>query len=170
MLPRGGLVLSLVQSVECYYDESESDGILCVAGYLFEKEACKEMTGRWKTILKRHALDYFHMVDCAHGTKQFKFKCKSECIEIETKLINLIKEYSLSGYACSFELKYAHLLPSALSLGIKIVSPYALCCYFALMRARSWAKEHKFKGDISYFFEAGHADHAESDMIMHAIF
>lgn len=168
LLPsRGGYTLQLVES---YFDESESHGVLCVAGYLFEKGACVELSAQWGNVLSDHDLDYFHMVDCAHNTGQFKGKSKAECIEIQTKLINLIKQYAIRGYTVSFELRYAHLLPSAHAHGLEIVSPYSLCCYFCLMFCRQCAETMKFSGEIAYFFESGHKHSGEAHRLMDVIF
>jgi hypothetical protein len=75
-----------------------------------------------------------------------------------------------SGFAVSFELKYRDLLPSAAQHGIKIVSPYAICCYWCLMYARIWANRNNYQGDIAYFFESGHASQGEANRIMNDIF
>lgn len=167
LLPQGGCVLNLV---ECYFDESESDSVLCVAGYLFERDSCVAMSQKWQKVLDDHGLKFFHMVECAQRSKQFKKKTKDECIEIQTKLINLIKAHALQGYAVSFELRFAHLVPSAKAHGLEIIIPYSLCCYFSLMSARHWAEKNNYSGRIAYFFESGHRHESESNRIMNAIF
>jgi hypothetical protein len=167
LLPNGGVVMPLV---EAYFDESESDGILCVAGYWYEKNAAIALDAQWKAILKKYHVEYFHMVECAHGSKQFKKINRQDRIEMQTALMNLIKRYASGGYAASFELEHAGLLPSAKQHGIDLLSPYAFCCYFALMGLRHWANENNFRGKIAYFFESGHANHAEANRIMNDIF
>ncbi|MEX0961112.1 MAG: hypothetical protein WDZ63_17680 [Burkholderiales bacterium] len=166
LLPDGGCALQLI---ETYHDESESDGILCVAGYLFHKEKAIAIDQKWKEVLDKHNLKFFHMSECAHGAKQFKDKTKEECIEIETVLIELIKAYAIQGYAVSFDLRYAYLLPSAKAQGLEIISPYALCCYFCMLGARGWADKNNYDGEIAYFFENGHEHQSESEVIMKAV-
>jgi len=110
------------------------------------------------------------MVECAHGNRQFEGRSKDERIDVETRLIGLIKKYATQGYTISFELKFASLLPSAKQQGLEIVSPYAFCCYFCLMALRSWANRTGYNGKIAYFSESGRASHAEANRIMNAIF
>lgn len=167
LLPRGGYILNLV---ECYFDESESDGILCVAGYLFEKDSCIAMAEKWQQVLDEHHLAYFHMVECAHGNKQFKDKSKDERIDIQSKLIDLIKSHAEQGYAASFELEHAHLMPQTPRHVIDITNPYTLCCHLCLLGARHWAERTSYSGKISYVFESGHRSAADSNAIMNTVF
>lgn len=171
LLPSGGYVLTLV---EAYFDESggsdANSPIFCVAGYLYEKDACISIDKEWKKVLEDHHLNYFRMVECAHGNKEFDKRTKEERIEVQTKLINLIKKYALQGYSVSFDLRFSHLVPSGKAHGIEIISPYSLCCYWCLMAARNWADRNNYNGKIAYFFESGHANHAEANKIMNSIF
>jgi hypothetical protein len=59
---------TVVPFFETYFDESDSHkgaSALCVAAYLFEKEACKALDLEWKAVLDEFGLPFFHMVDCA---------------------------------------------------------------------------------------------------------
>jgi hypothetical protein len=93
--PRSGTIPApaegdLVELLECYFDESGShDGspILCVGGYVFEREHCKALDLGWKQILDQYQLPFFHMTDCAHNTWPF------ECIEAQKAAIRLINDH-----------------------------------------------------------------------------
>jgi hypothetical protein len=87
---------SVMAEWEGYFDESgsfeEEPGVFCVAGYLIESAQAAAMDQRWGEILAQHNIPYFHMVDCAHGAPPFADMEKAERIEVEMKLIGLIKE------------------------------------------------------------------------------
>ncbi|MCU1441825.1 MAG: hypothetical protein JWP85_2822 [Rhodoglobus sp.] len=157
---------------EMYFDESESDkhNLLCVSGYIFKKERCEILEGKWSEVLKREGLPYFHMVECAHQNKTFKGFDETRCIAIQTELMNLLKDHIEVGVSITYDLSHAHLCPSAKLHGIDIVSPYYLCCYFALMQIREWMKKENFSGDVSYWFESGHKNQTQANHIMNEIF
>jgi hypothetical protein len=168
-LPKGGYAMAFA---EMYFDESESTSpkILCVAGYLFKKERCESLESLWSEILLQENLPYFHMVECAHGNGIFEGFTKSRRIEIQTKLMDLLKSHMELGISITYDLRYESLCPSAKMHGIDIVSPYSLCSYFAMMQARKWAEENKFDGQISFFFEAGNTNQSQANHIMNEIF
>ena len=168
LLPQGGLVLELV---EFYLDESEQESaqVLCVAGYLFDKTKCDAMSLKWSKVLKRHGLPYFHMVDCVHGNGAFSNMPKQERIDIQTQLIDLIKESAIIGFAFSVDKSRPEIFqhihhPSG------ILSPYVMCAYGCLAAGRHWADGKGFDGEIAYIFEAGHASQIEANALMNFLF
>lgn len=166
-LPRGGAVMALV---EVYFDESSSRPISGVAGYLFEKDACRKLEGEWGEVLVEWGLSSFHMVDCAHGNGEFGRISKPDRVEIQTKLIGILKRYMACGFVASIDLRYCALLPTVPSWGMKLISPYSMCCYFGLMHARRWAESSGFEGEIAYFFEAGDSHQTEANRMMGELF
>lgn len=165
MLPAGGYVMGLV---EVYFDESQSDEeqILCLAGYVFRKERAIELQSKWESVLKEYDVPIFHMVDCAHGTKNFANLSKNKRVALQIKLFDLLKEHMECGFAVTFDLRYAYLCPSARSSNIEKLSPYGLCCYWCLMHARGWANRDGGEMEIAYFFEAGHNNEREASKIV----
>ena len=90
----------LVALFETYFDESGShDGseVLCVAGYIFQKEDCINLDWQWKEVLGQYQLPFFSMVDCAHGNDPFDKLTKPERIAVATRMIDLIKKYMRFG-------------------------------------------------------------------------
>ena len=88
--------------LECYFDESGSDDgspILCVAGYLFEKDERKKLDFGWKAVLDQYSLPFFRMSACAHNQKPFKHLSRDECIEAEKAMIRLINNHATLGVA-----------------------------------------------------------------------
>jgi hypothetical protein len=59
LLPDGGYV---VVEVESYFDESGShkgSPLLCVAGYIIEKNAAIKLTDAWRAVLQEHNIPFF---------------------------------------------------------------------------------------------------------------
>jgi hypothetical protein len=167
----------LVAFLECYFDESGShDGspVLCVAGYLFEKERCKELDLKWKEVLDRFQLPYFRMSACAHNNlphpvEPFGHLSPEECIEAEKAMIALINEHATLGVAVTVnEVDYETWLDGRGR--ILAGDAYTYCCWQILAGIRSWINANNFQGDIAYFFESGHASEPEANALMNRIF
>jgi hypothetical protein len=169
LLPNGGYVM---QIVDFYLDESESPDppIMCVAGYLFKKEASIIFDNELAELLHKNGLPYFRMVDCAHGNGVFDGWDVGERDTVAREVIEMIKRYASQGCAISFNLNDASFLPGAKAIGIDIISPYSFACFALLSAAKRWAERNSYHGRIAYFFESGHTYHSESNRIMNAIF
>src|SRR3954468_2666079 len=141
--------------VEGYFDESgaleEAPGIFCVSGYFIGTNAAKQMHTDWIGVLDRYQLDFFHMVDCAHGTEGFRHLTKSERIQVETELIGLIKKYTLEGFS---------ILASAESYAPMLDAPdvYSDCVAGCVQAVQTFLQFQRVQGDVAYFFEAGHGN------------
>jgi hypothetical protein len=104
-LPDGGVT---VQMVEAFFDESGSDAnseVLCVAGYIFDKDSCVELDTKWCEVLSKFKLPFFRMSACAHGTKPFDRLTIEERIEVEKEMIALIKQFATYGIAVTVQPK-----------------------------------------------------------------
>src|SRR5438445_8291745 len=80
LLRNGGYTVQLVEALfdeagsHAFFDESGSDDgspVLCVAGFIIEKEKCKQMDDDWVGTLKKYNLPYFRMSPWAQGTEPF---------------------------------------------------------------------------------------------------
>ena len=167
LLPDGGYA---VQMVEAYFDESGSNrgsAVLCVAGYIYEKEKCAALDEEWLKVLVANNLPYFRMSSCAHGTAPFELLDKDCRVEIEKTLIGLIKTFASYGCAVSVEpSKYIHIMP----IDSRVGGSYSFCVNTCLQAVASWADESNYHGDIAYFFESGHRSQSEANGIMDRIF
>lgn len=141
-------------SFEGYFDESgsfdEDPGIFCVSGYFFTKEAALVMDAKWRQVLKDHGIPYFHMVDCAHGMGVFKEKSKKERIEIQTKLMDLIKQYVIEGFSV--------IMKKDVFETDEYLNPYTHGAEVCVETLKHFLKFNRLDGNIAYFFESGHSD------------
>ncbi len=167
LLPWDGYLLALV---EAYFDESgshEGSPVLCVAGYLFERDAAKNLSEEWHTVLEPKGLTHFHMIDCAHGVEEFAELSLDERIDIQTQLIKIIKKYHTRRIvSLMVPDDYQDLMPFHGNMG----SDYNYCLWNCLEGVRLWVDEAQFDGDIAYFFESGHASQSEANRIMEFAF
>jgi hypothetical protein len=157
----------MIMFAEAYFDESGTDAgspVVCVAGYLFEKDQCLRMDAEWKAALEAAGISHFHMVECAQGVGKFARKSKAERIEIESRLIGIIKRRACVGIVCSVcPEDYLHFVPGAKDFG----GAYQLLLSWCIVAVSTWVAKHDYQGEIAYFFEAGHAleAHANASMI-----
>lgn len=160
----------LVAFLECYFDESgshEGSPVLCVAGYLFDKEQCKILDLKWKEVLDRYQLPYFRMSACAHLQKPFDHLSRQQSDDVEREMIQLINEYALLGVAIAVnEHDYSVLFEGKNPAG----SAYSFCCVQVLAGINAWIMRNQFRGEIAYFFEAGHESASEANAVMNRIF
>jgi hypothetical protein len=155
---------------EVYIDESgshDNSPILSVAGYIFYDRRARRLTRQWKTALDEKHVPYFRMSACAHGNEPFKHLSKEERVQLEIKLIDIIKRYSELGFGITLDeklfKKYGIAHP-------EIGGPYSFCLRIVLNIVRVWMNEAHFSGDVAYFFEAGHRDQKQANTIMNHIF
>ncbi len=156
--------------VELYADESESAGVLTVAAFLFTKEKAQALHKEWAPVLEAEGLPFFRMVDCAHGSGNFKKLNKKKRVDLQIKIFDILKRNMGCGLSVSFDLAHKDMLPSSINLGIAQVSPYAMCCHWLLLNARRWVEENHPEAKISYFFEAGDANQAQANAIFSTLY
>jgi uncharacterized protein DUF3800 len=167
LLPDGGFT---VQMVEAYFDESGSDDnseVLCLAGYVFRKEACVELDAKWRDMLTRYKLPFFRMSACAHGVHPFDAMSKNERIEVEKEMIALIKEFAAFGMAVTVEPKQFDAIMPKIP---EVDSAYSFCAHTCLVAVRWWADQNNYWDDIAYIFESGHRSASQANEIMNRIF
>jgi len=137
-----------------------------MAGYIFEKDNCIRLDEKWKYMLETNGLPYFRMSLCAHGNGVFKNLTLEERISVQTRAIELIKEYMAYGFVISIDTRFAHLIPT---FGM-YKNVYTFACWQALIGARRWMDKIRYSGNVAYFFESGHDSQTEANRIMQQIF
>jgi hypothetical protein len=152
VVPENGCLLVLAES---YFDETnthQSDDRFCVAGYVFTKNAAEEQAGRWRGMLEKWGLPYFHMVDCAHGVGVFKHMNDDECDLAAREAIQIIKDTAGAGiYVTVLESEYLEIVPQHKFFG----SAYDACARDTISGVSAWIERNNFEGSMHYYFEAG---------------
>ena len=144
LLPDGGYVV--VVDAESYFDESGShrgSPLLCVAGYIIEKNAAIKLTAAWRTVLQEHNIPFFRMSDCAHGNGPFAGMTKQHRVEIEAMMIGIIKRFTAKGIAVTVNSdEFLRLAPKHRSLTV-FVSTY--CLEVSVSSCRTWSSIKSFE-------------------------
>lgn len=157
---------SHVVVMQAFFDASENDGFLAVAGYLFRKKHIKEFERRWRAMLRKHGLDHFHMTDCNAGADQFKDMSKDERIECQTMAVSLICEFATVGVMNSVSISDFQAVMDGRGY---MSNPFSLCAHGALMMCKSWADENDPIARIAYIFDAGDAFMGDANNILTSI-
>lgn len=150
--PKNRYLLVLAES---FFDETNShrsDDRFCLAGYVFMKDAAEEQVERWRSMLQKWGLPYFHMVDCAHNIGVFDRLTKEECDLTAREAIQIIKDTASTGvYVTVLESDYLEIIPQHKFFG----SAYDACARNVIAGVSSWIDMSNFKGSMHYYFEAG---------------
>jgi hypothetical protein len=172
MVARGGV---LVVQVESYFDESGThDGspVLCLAGYIVERDQSTRMAEEWNAALNwselPRPLEYFRMSECAHGHGQFEGVSMEHGIELEKRMIAIIKARTIRGVAVTVsETEFNQIIPQDRAL---VGSPYSFCAQIILAGVSHWIDDNPETEQAAYFFEAGHKHAPETEWIMRSLF
>jgi hypothetical protein len=156
--------------VEAYFDESGSHAgapVLCVAGYIIEKNRAIQLTAEWRGVLRARNLPYFRMSECAHGNGPFTALALTDRIQLVARLIQLIKQYTIQGLAVTLNVgEFDQSIPHHPIIG----RPYSFAAHIILAGLSSWLDANQAATSCAYFFEAGHASQSEANEIMNTLF
>jgi hypothetical protein len=167
LLPSGGYTL---QMIEAYFDESgshDASPVLCVAGYIFEKDPAILLDKEWLEALNRYEIPYFRMSQCASGAPPFDKFDKFQRRQIVIDMINIIKKYASCGIEVTVEQSmFDDIAPKAPEIG----SSYTFCLDACVVGIKRWADKINYNGEIAYFFESGHKSSNEANRYMNNLF
>jgi hypothetical protein len=143
--------------IHAYFDESGSHSgsvVTCVAGYLFTTEQLQRFEVEWRDALDRLSIASFHMVDCAHGTGNFKGVPAPDRAELVKRLIGIIKRRAEIGIVAS--VRPADYKPFVDGGPTGEFGAYILCLIWCVAGVSAWIGKHGLSGKVAYFFESGH--------------
>lgn len=153
-VPKNGCLLVLAES---YFDETNTHKgaeRLCVAGYVFLKDAAERQAAQWGDLLSKWRLPYFHMVDCAHNIGVFEHLSRPECDLAARDAIAIIKSTASVGVCMTvLESDFNEIIPPMTFFG----SAYDFLARHVITGVAAWMDQAKFDGQMHYFFEAGAA-------------
>lgn len=112
------------------------------------------MSHKWKVMLRRYDLPYFHMVDCAHRSSPFDKLSRDQCAAVAKEAIDLIKQYVTQGYAFLLN-------PERFVREGEIPDPYSFAVDCAAMRI-SADLQTRMKGRVQIFIEDGNVAQAHA--------
>jgi Protein of unknown function (DUF3800) len=160
----------LVAFLEAYFDESGSHDdspVLCIAGYLYDKDNCIELDQKWNLILHKYSLPYFRMSAFAPGNPPFDKLTYQERVDAGREFIEAVKQHMKIGFSFSLCEEEYDFWKMSRATGH---SAYTWACLMTLAGIRQWIEKTGFDGKIAYFFEAGHRFQKEANAVMNNIY
>jgi len=167
VLREGGTTMSIV---EAYLNDSgthPSSAVVCVAGYVFEKEQAIEFDKEWRAALRSYHLPFFRMSACAHGAEPFDKLSLDECVALETKMLGIASKWMSCGMAITVRPDmFIRVMPAETDAD----TPYSFCARYCLAGARRCLDQKKLEGECAYFFESGHRSYGKANEIMNQLY
>lgn len=139
---------------EAYFDASgthSADKDLCLAGYIFRKDAALAFDEEWRQMLARYNLPYFHMKECAHATGVFKHLGHEGSDRAARDAIDLIKRHASQGIAFSVDKS----IVADLRKGSMWKNEYSFIVGQVFFAVRDWAMADESKSPVACLFENG---------------
>lgn len=155
----------LVVVMCAYFDASEAGDFFGVGGYVFRKKHMREFEKRWRAMLRKHRIDYFHMTDCNQEEGPFEGKTEPECDACARDAIAIIGDYAAEGYSCGVRLSD---FKEAVARDGLLRNPMSLCVMSVLAQCSSSLQASDPQARIAYVFEAGDVDQADVNQLLQA--
>lgn len=166
LLPRGGIVVSLV---EVYMDESsatESVPFTTVAGYIFRANEARKFNKEWSAALAKKGLPYFRMSERIGLAKKHGLTM-DEMDQLARKLIKMLRHRTIKGVGAAVdEEAYQRLFVGRKNMH----SAYAFACFGALIQVGRWIENSGYDGEVAYYFESGDEDQSDAQAFLNRLF
>lgn len=165
----GGKGLAVL--IRAYFDESAEEkkghGFLAVAGYVFTGSGLTDLEKKWKLMLRKYSLPYFHMAECNEDMPKsnnvFYHLTKGERIEAATEAIKIARAYPVTAVAYYLRQEvYKEILEDK---GFDC-DPYSFLLYTALVQVDKWRKKYRPKQSLALFFEKGYSTQSRANELL----
>jgi hypothetical protein len=123
----------------------------------------------WRLVLSEYGLPFFHMSECAHGTGVFKSLTRTQRIDVEKKMIGIIKRRVEKGFAVTIDEACYRSVMGDYASG-NLGGAYSWCLNSCLHAVTHWAETYNISGKVNYQFESGHSSQQEANRIMNNLF
>jgi hypothetical protein len=100
-----------------------------------------------------------------HLVPPFDKLTRAESIEVEKKVIEVIRAHMLFGTAITVDERDYNTWSARRELG----TAYSYCCWQTIASVNVWMDQNDVNGEVAYFFEAGHDSAGETGAIMNLI-
>lgn len=152
--------------MEVYSDASEMGGHFSLGSLLFRKKNIRPFNKKWRAMLRKHDIPYFHMTDCNVGEGVYKGKSDAECDACARDAIGILLELATKG--AIFSVKSSDFYAVIGERGV-MPNPFTLGAWFTIFDIRNWADENDPIARITYAFEAGDDHQKDVNTLFRAI-
>lgn len=155
-----------VAVMEVYSDASTIGGHFSIGSLLFRKKNIRPFNAKWRAMLRRYQLEYFHMTDCNAGKGPFKQLSREDCDNCAREAISCILEFATKGSI--FSIKISDFEQVIGNKGV-MPNPFTLGAWYTIFDIRHWADKHDPHARISYVFEAGDLHQTDVNTLFKAV-
>lgn len=135
-----------------YFDDSADDDLVCMAGYVSTAEKWEEFELRWKEVLVKYGISFFHMKEYAHRTGEFQGWPEEKRVALMKELIAVIQACVLYGVAVAISAKdYESEFPEELKKFLR--NPYYLAVYSCLSQALNYHMKNHADEEIAFVWD-----------------
>lgn len=135
-----------------YFDDSVDGDLVCMAGYVSTAEKWEEFERRWKQVLAKYGISFFHMKEYAHRVGEFSSWPEERRISLMKELVVVIQDCVLYGVAVAISAKdYESELPSELKKFLR--DPYYLAVYSCLTQSLHYHMSNHADEEIAFVWD-----------------
>lgn len=119
-------------------------------------------------MLNAYSLPFFHMVECAHRKCVFGGISAEASVEIERRMIGIIKRRVEFGFAFTVnEAEYNAQIGDRTDI---LGDAYCKCLKMCLQAVTQWIEKHGVDTQVAYTFESGHRSQGAAESMMRNTF
>lgn len=154
-----------MKRLAAYFDASGTHAtsqVVVVAGYVATYERWRTFQSKWKNILAKEGLEFFHMTDFENRKGPYKDWSQKQRLHVIKKLIDAIKQRTLFGVA----VMTANDEYQANKYKFPFLDSYSAFTFSisqVLHSIANWAERNRYSGEIDYFLEQGDGYKRELD-------
>jgi hypothetical protein len=147
-----------------YFDAGGSQHdqqFIVVAGFISSSDVWSKFEHAWQARLKRDGISYFHMVECAHSTGQFRSSWKDDerkrrALLLLGDLMDIILSHTFRKFACVIENKKFREIITTEQRKKWRLDGYSWAGLYCAMQVNNWRQlETTFREPPQFVFEDG---------------
>ena len=155
-----------------YFDDAgkiHDQPSVVIGGFIGRKEQWEGLWSDWEKLLSKHAIKYFHGVDCEHGSEEFdkstkeRWKDPQARSECRMEFVGAIVKAGLTGFVSGVVSADYKALDTASRQ--RIGKPFSLAAQTLVVIVKDWANERHVYDLFPYQFEAGSEGYGEFSQV-----
>ena len=147
--------------LEAYTDESERDGVLCVAAYLGYSKDWSRFSKKWRSRLRKNDLTHFHMHEYMETESTLRKKLGKNADSFYTDLTLLIRKFTCKSFRFIIDdSEYHH--ATTKRFRSQFGSAFTFLTKAIVSYSYTWAKKDLgYRGLMNFVVERGHRGDAK---------
>ncbi len=160
---REGFIIVLHVALDESGDGDAENGYLAVGGYVFKYPQQQQFQRRWRAMLKRYDLPYFHMVDCNSKRGVFAHLTEDECDRCARQAIAISRETISFGHAAIVSQR---VYKTVLQDNGFTCDAYSFLAFVAISQIAKWRNAHSPKRRMNLCIEHGQESYRQAHTIL----